>query len=848
MKIINMNAIISTILLLLLVSETNAQIKTNREYDYVGNETNNAGLRVVGVKNQNQTHVDFPDGSYGGRYLYGCIDADGKEVVPLQYVRIDFSQEAKFIKVYKLSYVSSSATYVCGLLTEDGKYSYAYTKYKDIGVEPYTFNTHKCAIFKTEKNHYGIVNSHAEEIVPPIYDAMCWINKNKGYLAVKLNGLWGIIDYKGKEIVVPQWDDLKSNLSDGFLISLIYGGSPYGKAIEIPYRDEFGELNSDDKLIAVANKSKWGFVNSEGKIIIPSQYYNNSGIITWVYHKKWEDIEKNTPVFFNGIVILKDSNSGKFGALDKHNNIVVPFEYDKLFDYNGYAMWACKDDKYFIISNKGEVLRNVSGANSFKSYRGVLYSYKSKNDKRKNEMSYDDLGRQYASYEEAKAANDIIRKADLDKKKKDVDYEEKTLAVLEWSDMDENISQSEYELKVKVKSPTKITSVSVSVNGTQDRGIKTVDNTGYDMVIMRTLSLVEGKNVIRVAVTNEAGTTQEEKTINYQPHGKNLPVIDWLDFASTTTKQEYHMRLGIRSKSKIEDVSVTVNGLQTRGAKTTESDEYEMTVDRTVTLSEGTNRIVVSVRNAEGISTSEKVITYKGVSPTPVINEKRIALIIGNSHYSNEEMNLANPKNDAEDVAEKLEQLGFEVTKLIDGSLEQIDKELSTFAVKAKDYEVALFYYAGHGIQSKGVNYILPTNIDNLTEDNIRYKCVDSGRVLDAMELSNCKLKIVVLDACRNDPVSRSWHRSSASRGLSLMNAPIGTIIAFSTAPGQTAQDGNGHNSPYTEAFLSTLDIPNLDALHFFQSVGASVQKKTQRSQIPWLSSSFTGDFYFNKQ
>ena len=470
------------------------------------------------------------------------------------------------------------------------------------------------------------------------------------------------------------------------------------------------------------------------------------------------------------------------------------------------------------------------------------------NDKRKNEMSYDDLGRQYASYEEAKAANDIIRKADLDKKKKDVVHEEKIFAVLEWPEMDESVSQNEYELKVNVKSDTKILNVNVSVNGIQDRGIKTVNNTGYDMEITRTLSLVEGKNVIRVAVTNEAGTTQEEKTINYQPHGKNLPVIDWLDFASTASKQEYELKLGIKSKSKIEDVSITVNGVQTRGAKTTESDEYEMTVDRTVTLAEGTNRIVVSVRNAEGISTSEKVITYKGVSPTPVINERRIALIIGNSHYSNSEMNLRNPENDAEDVAEKLEQLGFEVTKLIDGSLEQRDKELSTCAVKAKDYEVALFYYAGHGIQSKGVNYILPTNIDNLTEDNIKYKCVDSGRVLDAMELSNCKLKIVVLDACRNDPVSRSWHRSSASRGLSLMNAPVGTIIAFSTAPGQTAQDGNGHNSPYTEAFLSTLDIPNLDALHFFQSVGASVQKKTQRSQIPWLSSSFTGDFYFNKQ
>lgn len=828
MKTISLKSILTITLLLSLCIGGKAQIKTNREYDYVGNETNNVGLRVVGIKNQQNMYIEFPDGSRGGGYLYGCIDADGNEVVPLQYVRIEMTRKADYIKVYKpSSFVGepfgNSYKSICGLLTEDGKYSYAYTKYKDIGVEPNTFKTHKCAILKTEKDHYGIVNYHAEEIVPPIYDAMRWINKEKGYLAVKLNGLWGIIDCKGKEIVPLQWDDCEGNISDEELMRYIdyIDNSEYVKII----KDEFGKLCSDEKLIAAYKNNMVGFINSEGKTVVPIQYGGSH-------------------VFFlNGIAILKDKNSGKYGAIDEYNNVVIPFEYDKLFDYNGYAMWACKDDKYFIISNKGDVLTCLSNRYSIYSSRIVKETRKGK-----KYFYFDDLGRQYSSWNEAKAANDIIRKADLDKKKKDVIHVEKTLAVLEWPDMSESVSQNEYELTVKVKSETRITSVAVSVNGIQDRGIKTVSNTGYDMLITRTLSLVEGKNLICVTVTNEAGTTQEEKTLNYRPHGKDLPVIDWLDFASTALKQEYQLKLGIKSKSKIDDISITINGAQSRGVKTTESDEYEVIVDRSVTLVEGTNRIVVSVRNAEGISTSEKVITYKGTTPTPIINERRIALIIGNSHYSNKEMNLANPGNDAVDVAEKLERLGFEVTLLTDASLEQIDKELSAFSERAKEYEVALFYYAGHGIQSKGVNYILPTNIDNLTEDNIRYKCVDSGRVLDAMELSHCKLKIVVLDACRNDPVSRSWHRSSVSRGLSLMNAPVGTIIAFSTAPGQTAQDGNGHNSPYTEAFLSTLDIPNLDALHFFQSVGANVQKKTQRTQIPWLSSSFTGDFYFNKQ
>lgn len=428
------------------------------------------------------------------------------------------------------------------------------------------------------------------------------------------------------------------------------------------------------------------------------------------------------------------------------------------------------------------------------------------------------------------------------------DNTNKELPSIKWFEFMATATSKECPIKLGVNSKSKIESVTITVNGIQDRGIKTVNSSDYDLTINRTLTLNEGENVIKVSIRNAAGTAQEEKTIVYRPQGGELPSIEWLDFAATANKKEYQMKLGIKSKSKVEEVNVTVNGALTRGIKTVASDEYDLTVDRTLALSEGLNRIVVSVRNGDGISTSEKVITYQGNNPTPVFNDKRIAFVIGNSHYSNSEMNLANPQNDATDVAEKLKGLGFEVVLKLDATLEDMDRELTSFGQKAKEYDVAIFYYAGHGIQSKGVNYLIPTNIDNLAEDNMKYKCVDMERVLDVMEDSKCKLKIVILDACRNDPLSRRWHRSAGTRGLSLMNAPTGTIISFSTAPGSTALDGKGRNSPYTEAFLNTLDMPNLDVFHFFQKVGASVLDKTQRSQNPWLSVSFTGDFYFNKQ
>lgn len=421
-------------------------------------------------------------------------------------------------------------------------------------------------------------------------------------------------------------------------------------------------------------------------------------------------------------------------------------------------------------------------------------------------------------------------------------------ATMSWLAFQEKTTQKEFQLKIGINSDSKIDNVTITVNGTQDRGIKIVKNSDYDLTINRTLTLNEGTNIIKVSVRNAAGTTQEEKTIVYRPQGGELPSIEWLDFVATANKKEYQMKLGIKSKTKVEEVNVTVNGAQSRGIKPVSTDRYDLKVERTLVLSEGVNRIVVSVRNGDGIATSEKVITYQGINPTPVFNDKRIAFVVGNSHYSNSEMNLTNPENDAMDVAEKLKGLGFEVILKLDATLETMDRELSSFKEKAKDYDVAMFYYAGHGIQNKGVNYIIPTNIQNLAEDNLKYKCVNMERVLDVMEDSQCKLKIVVLDACRNDPVSRKWHRGAGTRGLSIMNAPTGTIISFSTSPGSTALDGTGRNSPYTQAFLNTLDVPNLDVFHFFQKVGASVLDMTQKAQNPWLSVSFTGDFYFNKQ
>ena len=343
-----------------------------------------------------------------------------------------------------------------------------------------------------------------------------------------------------------------------------------------------------------------------------------------------------------------------------------------------------------------------------------------------------------------------------------------------------------------------------------------------------------------------------EETLKALSKQQNLVTFDWIGFASTVNKKEYQLNVGINSESRIEDVNVTVNGSQSRGINTVKSDGYNRMVNEKLTLKEGANKIVVSVRNENGVTTSERTITYQASNAAPVAEnkEKCIAFIIGNSDYKDPQApKLRNPVNDATDISAKLKKMGFEVVLLLDATIDKLDEGMSEFKRKAENYDVALFYYSGHGIQSKGANYILPIDVSGLTAENVQRKCVDMQEVLNAMEDSQCKLKIVVLDACRDDPFTKSWHRSAGmARGLSIMNAPEGTIISYATAPGKTADDGIGRNSPYTEAFLKSLEKPNIDILNFFKEVGKYVKQKTNNEQAPWMSFEFTGDFYFNKQ
>jgi len=221
--------------------------------------------------------------------------------------------------------------------------------------------------------------------------------------------------------------------------------------------------------------------------------------------------------------------------------------------------------------------------------------------------------------------------------------------------------------------------------------------------------------------------------------------------------------------------------------------------------------------------------------------QERIALVIGNSNYA--ESPLKNPVNDARDISKQLKKLKFKVIEIYDADRRSFRKAIRKFGKKLNENSVGLFYYAGHGMQIEGENYLIPVKADIDSEEEVIDEAVSANLVLRKMEKANNGMNIVILDACRNNPFARSFR--SGSKGLSRMDGPTGSIIAFSTAPGDVASDGTGTNGLYTEKLLEYLPKPGLSIEQVFKNVRINVRADSENQQIPWESSSLVRDFYF---
>jgi pyruvate/2-oxoglutarate dehydrogenase complex dihydrolipoamide acyltransferase (E2) component len=228
---------------------------------------------------------------------------------------------------------------------------------------------------------------------------------------------------------------------------------------------------------------------------------------------------------------------------------------------------------------------------------------------------------------------------------------------------------------------------------------------------------------------------------------------------------------------------------------------------------------------------------------------RRLALVVGNSAYQHAPL-LKNPRNDADDLVVVLERLGFTVIKGIDLDKGAMDRTIQQFAAALQGAEAAVFFYAGHGLQVNGVNYLVPTDAQLLTAAAPDFELVKLETVQKSMERESAT-NVLFLDACRNNPLARNLARGMGTRsaeigrGLAAVESGIGTLISFSTQPGNVAFDGGGRNSPFTAALLRQLAAPQEDLSSLLINVRNDVMSSTQNQQVPWEHSALRAKFYF---
>ena len=415
-----------------------------------------------------------------------------------------------------------------------------------------------------------------------------------------------------------------------------------------------------------------------------------------------------------------------------------------------------------------------------------------------------------------------------------------------------------YTLHAFIQSASQLKNVSIYHNSAISDFDLTSYKTGisgeYNLALEHNLSLGNGNNSIIIKAANNAGTTTSDiRSVYYY----DIPVrvsdneIVWEAPSSDnaiTNNGKFIVKACIKSRTKVTQISLFVNNniwaFERTQSIPQESPDCKLNYEKEIGLQKGNNEIRIEAVNEN----NAKISDIRNIIFEEFKEEKRLALVIGNSKYSHGAF-LLNPANDAVAMTKVLENVGFEVESYIDADQKTIKIAMDKFGEKLENYQVGLFYYAGHGVQVNGNNYIIPIDANLSMENDVEYDCVEVGRILGKMEDSGCETNIIILDACRDNPFERRWSgRSMKTQGLAFMNAPSGSIIAYSTSPGKTASDGTGENGLYTSALLKYIQVPNLILEDVFKNVRSEIEKNSDGKQTPWESTSLKGSFYFIRE
>jgi Caspase domain/Bacterial Ig domain len=401
-------------------------------------------------------------------------------------------------------------------------------------------------------------------------------------------------------------------------------------------------------------------------------------------------------------------------------------------------------------------------------------------------------------------------------------------------------------IKASIKSFEKPSSVLFYFNeiATEEYELKPFPGSGNEYTFEKTIIFQPGENNFYLVATNSLGSNKSEIRSMVNPPDQ-LPVVNWMRpgiHSSIVNTESFIIEVCIKSVSDLKSAKLLVNGEVQANDKifkrsNLEQCSYEW--KKQVILKEGDNSIYIIAENGAGTQPSENVV----IKMEKALAEKRLALIFGNSDYG-DTRSLKNPANDANLMEATLKDLGFDIIKRINATKSDMNKAIQEFSVKLPDYNVALFYYAGHGVQVDGTNYLVPVDAVLKEKSDCKFDAISVNFVVEEFEKFPGNTNIVILDACRENPF-RSWVRGGDA-GFKPINPSSGTIISFATNAGSTAADGKGPNGLFTEELVKEMMIPQpIESV--FKKTRVQVQKKSNGAQIPQEWSMLNGEFFFKK-
>jgi hypothetical protein len=400
-------------------------------------------------------------------------------------------------------------------------------------------------------------------------------------------------------------------------------------------------------------------------------------------------------------------------------------------------------------------------------------------------------------------------------------------------------------VKAIIKSDEGLKSVLLYVNGISkgEAEIKTLQEQG-NYLIEKAINFGPGENNIYIVATSNAGSTKSD--LRYFSNPSALPpVINWTNPTSANSVvniESFKISACIKSLTELRSVRLIVNGnIQSEDNVFQPSSDGDCNYNwqSSVILRDGDNSIYIIATNAAGSIPSEKRI----VKYSQAISEKRLALVFGNSEYKNKAP-LKNPVNDANLIEGTLRQLGFDVIKRLNVGKSEMEASIREFNEKLPDYNVALFYYAGHGNQVEGKNFLIPTDAVLEKPGDCKYEAIDVNWIVEEFEKYQDNTNIVILDACRSNPFA-SWTRGSEA-GFRAISFTSGTIVAYATSEGTTAADGKGTNGLYTEELVKQMVIPQ-PISSVFNNTRIQVRKLSNNTQVPSETNKLNGEFFFKK-